>query len=431
MLARTLRRQPRKEGMGMLRILDRIRLVRLFLAVVALALVGAITPSASAAVFNVKDYGATGDPAGEDSASIQNAINAAFNAGGPQTVLFPPGKYMIAQRIVLKSRVSLQGSGRASTIKAHASFCTAVKKNAGLCQNSMLGFHSYSDPVVNDMSIRFLQIDGSKTTNLLGSGIFVAGSNVTIEGCTIFDTPQAGIVIGTNGAQVCQNVRVLNNWVHNPSPYVDPWGAYAVTGCKPPSPINVAVIFRGNFASTDDGNMSYGITLEPHSNFGQTIQNVVIENNTLKGGFIAVSGDPAAYVKDVAILANQIDVSPANGVPEGIRVDGATGSILVSNNFIRAHTHSSPGIRLRNVSNPTVQANFITGIGVAQDSHPLNVGILVDHVTGGTISNNSIVALQQTHPVMVAGIKSVNGTSGVTYSGNYFQRITCPMQNCP
>ncbi len=46
-------------------------------------------------VFNVKDYGATGDGSTNDTTSIQNAINAAQTAGGG-VVYFPSGTYMVA-----------------------------------------------------------------------------------------------------------------------------------------------------------------------------------------------------------------------------------------------------------------------------------------------------------------------------------------------
>lgn len=49
---------------------------------------------ASATVFNVKDYGATGNGSTDDTAAIQSAIDAASTAGGG-TVWFPAGTYMV------------------------------------------------------------------------------------------------------------------------------------------------------------------------------------------------------------------------------------------------------------------------------------------------------------------------------------------------
>src|SRR5256886_5833128 len=68
--------------------------------------VGYIAP-ASAAAFNVKDYGATGNGSTNDTAAINKAINAASTAGGG-VVEFPAGTYKSANSIHLKSNITLQ-----------------------------------------------------------------------------------------------------------------------------------------------------------------------------------------------------------------------------------------------------------------------------------------------------------------------------------
>ena len=50
------------------------------------------TPTAAPAVFNVRDYAATGDKADNAQAALQAAIDACAAAGGGQ-VYFPPGAY--------------------------------------------------------------------------------------------------------------------------------------------------------------------------------------------------------------------------------------------------------------------------------------------------------------------------------------------------
>lgn len=53
--------------------------------------------TASVEWFNVKNFGATGDGNGDDTKSIQAAIDAAVaNKGG--VVYFPPGTYLVAKR---------------------------------------------------------------------------------------------------------------------------------------------------------------------------------------------------------------------------------------------------------------------------------------------------------------------------------------------
>src|SRR6266511_393104 len=88
------------------------RLFRRALSVTAVAaVVGAlalavVTP-ASAATFNVMDFGATGDGSTNDTPAINAAINAANTAGGG-VVEFPAGSYKSKNSIHMKSNVTLQ-----------------------------------------------------------------------------------------------------------------------------------------------------------------------------------------------------------------------------------------------------------------------------------------------------------------------------------
>lgn len=59
-------------------------------------------------VFNVRDYGATGDGTTDDTSAIQSAIDTATVGG---TVYAPPGDYLINGTINLKSSIRLIGAG--------------------------------------------------------------------------------------------------------------------------------------------------------------------------------------------------------------------------------------------------------------------------------------------------------------------------------
>lgn len=69
---------------------------------------------ASFAVFNVRQYGATGDGSTNDTAAIQAAINAVPTLGG--VVYFPAGQYKITAAITVRSRLRLVGDGDAASI---------------------------------------------------------------------------------------------------------------------------------------------------------------------------------------------------------------------------------------------------------------------------------------------------------------------------
>jgi hypothetical protein len=58
--------------------------------------------------FNVRDFGATGNGATDDTAAIQTAINAAGQVSGA-IVFFPQGTYLISATLIIRSNLSLRG----------------------------------------------------------------------------------------------------------------------------------------------------------------------------------------------------------------------------------------------------------------------------------------------------------------------------------
>ncbi|HEX4460418.1 MAG TPA: glycosyl hydrolase family 28-related protein, partial [Polyangia bacterium] len=82
---------------------------------------------------NVKDYGATGDGATDDTTAIQSAIQAAQSVGG-QYVVEPPGTYVITSTLTVgQNGVHIVGSGiNATTMKfAPASHSVAFTVGTG------------------------------------------------------------------------------------------------------------------------------------------------------------------------------------------------------------------------------------------------------------------------------------------------------------
>ena len=57
---------------------------------------------------NPRDYGAKGDGTTDDTAAIQQALDAAAKAGGQ--VLLPPGRYVVAGSLRIPPGVSLHGA---------------------------------------------------------------------------------------------------------------------------------------------------------------------------------------------------------------------------------------------------------------------------------------------------------------------------------
>lgn len=74
-------------------------------------------------IYNVRDYGATGNGSTDDTSFINSAISAANSAGGG-IIFFPPGTYKVSSPLTLSSpNVMLQGAGgQGCLIQPSASF---------------------------------------------------------------------------------------------------------------------------------------------------------------------------------------------------------------------------------------------------------------------------------------------------------------------
>ena len=77
---------------------------------------GVVASAATSAVYNVRDYGATGDGTTLDSPAINAAILAADAAGGG-TVVLPAGDYL-SYSVRLRSHITLQIEAGATLIAA-------------------------------------------------------------------------------------------------------------------------------------------------------------------------------------------------------------------------------------------------------------------------------------------------------------------------
>lgn len=85
-------------------------------------------------VFNVKDYGATGNGTTDDTAAIQAAMDAVKAAGGG-TLWFPPGTYYMYTYVVLCDNVTITGKGatirKLSTSYSYVCFASFSGANQG------------------------------------------------------------------------------------------------------------------------------------------------------------------------------------------------------------------------------------------------------------------------------------------------------------
>jgi hypothetical protein len=102
--------------------------------------------------YNVRQYGATGSGSTDDTAAIQNAINAA-GAGG--TVYFPAGTYLVSATLTGYSGATYIGDGWQSLIKQ--------KNGANL--SAVFSWPSTASPAYSNCYMVDLMIDGNRTNN--------------------------------------------------------------------------------------------------------------------------------------------------------------------------------------------------------------------------------------------------------------------------
>ncbi len=140
---------------------------------VAIALVGfvVVPAAASAPVFDVRDYGATGDGTTNDTPAVNDAIVAASAAGGG-TVEFPAGTYLAGGSIHLLSNITLRLDA-GSTLLGAASGYDAAEPNPN-DQYQDFGHSHFHDAMIWGDGLSNIGFVGSGTID--GGGHFITGN---------------------------------------------------------------------------------------------------------------------------------------------------------------------------------------------------------------------------------------------------------------
>jgi hypothetical protein len=163
------------------------------------------------AVFNVKDYGAKGDNATDDTSAIALAITKAAAASPNSLVLFPPGQYVVSSTLNIPTTVQVVGYGSAvSTIVfAPTANGTCMKVSAGASQalkNRVVGIGFYSA----DTTWTKVALQLSDCTSALVDDIYISGAGAGTPAAPYWTGGGNSVGIQTNGreASSVSNVRV-------------------------------------------------------------------------------------------------------------------------------------------------------------------------------------------------------------------------------
>lgn len=273
----------------------------------------------SALYYNVTSYGAVGDGVTDDLTEIQAAINAAGDAGGG-TVFFPPGTYLVSNRIAPRSNVTLLGIQNVSILKISINEYIIVKVTGDLTNFTI-------DSMTFAGSVNEFPTSPKRTRTTSGAGavtaVYISGngdpfqvgagavSNFEMRNCKVENCTALPIrIAGTTGV-----VRVTEcNFINNQDPGFI---------------FNEEVIFNNNHCMMGADN---GVSLSRGNRkvncVGNTIENCAFEGIFIAGFDILANGDinnigPTNFtvtgntIKNVGRNGIYADSAPKHGVISG------------------------------------------------------------------------------------------------------------------
>lgn len=300
---------------------------------------------------NVKDYGARGDGATDDTSAIKSAIDAVGAAGGGE-VYFPPGTYLVtdsntsathadsqAAILVLYDNIHLRGSGIGATKLTLAASADAHVVKFGLRMEAV-------PVIVANCSIRGMEIDGNKSNQTSPTQL----------------TNHWGGVDVSNG---CSGIVVEDMYIHDTQYYGIGYQTETFSDCH----IRRCVIEDTNADGIDwkDGQ---------GDNSGNTIDHVVVRRF---GVFSRLTLPEQAGINvRGGVSVTNVEVHEFEGDRKGIRFQESTNTHFgpLTNFLITGGT---------NTIHPADASLYRTGLDVAPD--------LAEHPTGFEISNGSIYSL--------------------------------------
>jgi hypothetical protein len=379
--------------------------------------------------FDVKQYGALGDGAHDDTVGIQTAIDLCHASGGG-TVYFPEGTYIISENpdtpafcITVASNVSLLGESKTGSViklkDGQALFVRPV--NVG----------NATTPAVN-VEIKSLTVDGNKANQAVDehkAGIFVHDNSslIHIVDCEIRDN--AGDAIGTHNFVsdlVVERCELHDNDRHGVECSGGGQNRFTVRECliynNAGIPVNTEIeIGVTDFMVVNNYLQSTGIAvaMDGHNDADRS-SGMVIDGNVIIGGVYCIWSDR------VRITNNRIaPTADCTVVP--VTVFRSVDDVVIANNTI--------------LFVPSEATNEIAAIlvqGTTDGEQPTNVRIIGNSITStwgngaaliffnnagsGLVAANSLVAVSGDYGVFFRTTTNPPATMGAfVVHGNYFR----------
>lgn len=385
--------------------------------------------------YNVRAYGAVGDGVADDTAEIQAALTAAFNAGGG-TVRIPAGTYKTSAPLVIKQDTTLICDNNVTVTRTAAG---AIIQNGDNGENQngygghgnikiIGGIWNINGPVVQNANLGFA---------------FAHAENITFDGCVMKDADQNHAIETNSSKNVrMRNVQFLGLYLGAADATLmeayqidlalaGTFGAFGNNDSTPCTDISVEGCYFGASGTASTvvwprgvGSHSGSSTFE-HTNIriknnvfdGMTgnavplfgYQRVQIEGNTFISCASGIYCNSASSqdIRDFVVSNNNFrNMGTAAACITFAPATGTAFNVIISNNNMDVSSAgtNAKGVLLSRTTDAVISGNTIKSMG--------NSGIVLDDTNNHVNIINNVVTTTN-----VTGI-FVNNSNDVTISGN-------------
>lgn len=307
-------------------------------------------------IFNVRSFGAKGNGVTDDTAAIQAAVDAAFNAGGG-IVFVPEGTYLTSYTLTLPSKITLLGAGKdVSVIKRSTGGIAGAGRvlenknyggaepwdsNIAILNMTVQGYYQSASPdyehnhCIGFFNVRYVRVLDCKLLDAGGDGISARNAEYVVFECNEISHCGRNGISPTSGAFVIRNNHISNITGDNgPGTGID---------AEPNNTSETLVIeISGN---TIDGIPGNAITLADLCTAadGDTMIRATVARNKVSNAYsgIYLKATNSVYAKQIVVRDNEI--TSITGV--GISIENMH-IVTIENNYVDASGASGYGINV-------------------------------------------------------------------------------------